>query len=390
MKIAIVIERYAPEAGGAERSTAEVAEEMQSRGHGVTILTGQSNVRGGAAGVNMRISPYGAAAGFARLLMFRRWARREIREGGYDASLSVTSMVPAMVVQPRAGLLPDLQQRSLAWNERSAFLWHWAQRLNWRRALKRRLERKTFSDPEVRWIACISQMLRRDGNRHYPEVAGKLVHVCNAVKPLVVPPGEAERWRAARRGEWGVGAEDTLFFLPSMDSRRKGLTPLLRALARVRKETPEARAFLILCGRVHETQQRMIRELGLAPAVRQIGFHNDLRPFYCATDVTVLPSYYDSFGRVVTEALLLGRPAITTAFAGAAELVAPPAGPPRGRVVADPDDTAALAKAMRELCDAEERRRCVAAIGGALESYTTQRHVDALLALFAKPAANGG
>lgn len=387
MKIAIVIERYAPDAGGAERSTAEVAEEMQSRGHGVTIFTGQSNgSAAGAGGVSVRISPYGAAAGFARLLMFRRWARKEIAAGGFDASLSVTSMVPAMVVQPRAGLLPDLQRRSLAWNERSAFLWRWAQRLNWRRAMKRRLERKTFNDPQVRWIACISDMLRRDGLRHYPEAAGKLVHVRNAVKPLPVAAGEAEKWRAERRGEWGVGEEDTLFFLPSMDSRRKGLTPLLRALARLRGETPGARAHLILCGRVHETQQRMISELGLAPAVRQIGFHNDLRPFYCATDVTVLPSYYDSFGRVVTEALLLGRPAITTAFAGAAELVAPAEGSPRGRVVADPDDTAALAQAMRELCDAKERQRCVAAIGGALDSYTTQRHVDTLLGLFAKGA----
>ena len=39
MKLAMVIERFDPAAGGAERSTFQIAGELLSRGHDVTIIT---------------------------------------------------------------------------------------------------------------------------------------------------------------------------------------------------------------------------------------------------------------------------------------------------------------------------------------------------------------
>jgi glycosyltransferase involved in cell wall biosynthesis len=202
------------------------------------------------------------------------------------------------------------------------------------------------------------------------------------VKPIHVTAAESAQWRARIRGEWGQQDGDTVFFLPSLDSRRKGLTPLLHALALLRRESSSPRAFLAVCGQVHPTQHQLIKSLNLRDAVREVGFQQNLRPYYCATDVTVLPTYYDSFGRVVIEALLLGRPAITTEWAGAAELVQPPGEPPHGRVVADPDDIPALARAMRELCDPAERLRCVANTEKILQTHTIARHVDGLMALF--------
>ncbi|HVT79051.1 MAG TPA: glycosyltransferase family 4 protein [Phycisphaerae bacterium] len=393
MKIAIVIERYAPQSGGAERSTAEVAAELRSRGHDVTIFTGAVRPVStkthefstqGRGSLSVAVCPFGSPKGISRLILFRRWVRRKIRKG-YDASLSVTSSVPAQVVQPRAGLIPDLQNRSLAWRRSAAGrrLRQFVLAINFRQKLLRALEAWTFRAPEVKHIACISDMIRRHCAAHYPDVATKLVHIGNAVKPVRATAGECVVWRERIRAEWKCREDTTAFFLPSLDSRRKGLTPLLHAMALLRKEAPDLPVMLAVCGQVHSTQARLIQTLNLGGCVQQIGFRKDLRPYYVASDVTVLPTYYDSFGRVVIEALMLGRPSITTAWAGAAELVQPLAGNERhGRVVDDPDDIPALARAMRDLCDPAERQRCVAGTERILETHTISRHVDALVALF--------
>lgn len=54
---------------------------------------------------------------------------------------------------------------------------------------------------------------------------------------------------------------------------------------------------------------------GLHDAVEFAGRveHEKLPPYYCAADVVVLPSHYESFGLVALEALASGTPVVATA-----------------------------------------------------------------------------
>jgi glycosyltransferase involved in cell wall biosynthesis len=99
---------------------------------------------------------------------------------------------------------------------------------------------------------------------------------------------------------------------------------------------------------------------------------------YAAADVTVLPTFYDPSSKVVIESLMLGIPAITTRYNGAAAFVLPEDGPPRGRVIEDPADDAALAAAMIELRDPAVHAACVAATAGLDQALSMKRHVDQL------------
>ena len=395
MNIAIIIERFDPDAGGAERSTAEIAAEMQARGHRVTVLSGRGGLsRTGAVGADganaIRRCPLGMPRGVLRVIYFRRWVRRQLASGEFDASLSVTSTVPADLVEPRAGLIVDIQERSSAWRHSplSRLLGRKAQELNPRRIALRLLEERTMRDPSVKYFVGISRMMQVRMQHHFPEVHDQVVEIPNAVKPMPVKPDQLAAWRSEFRSSWKIEDGETLFLCPVLDSRRKGLTPLLRSLSLLFKQHPETRARLILAGRIHPSHRRLIRCLKLSSRVHDVGFHKDLRPLYAAADVTVLPTYYDSFGRVAIESMLLGRPAITTSFAGAADLVEPPApASRRGRVVADPDDLPALAQALQELCDPVAYRQCVEAIGGIADTHTTRRHVDSLLELIASVVA---
>ncbi len=91
-------------------------------------------------------------------------------------------------------------------------------------------------------------------------------------------------------------------------------------------------------------QQRAAR-LGIAARVRFFGAQKDVRPFYGAADLFVLPTLYDPFPNAALEALACGLPVVTTTSCGAAELITEA----NGAVVAA-NDVAALASAISNLC----------------------------------------
>lgn len=60
------------------------------------------------------------------------------------------------------------------------------------------------------------------------------------------------------------------------------------------------------------------RELGLGERVRFVGSvpHEDLPAYYSAADVTVVPSYYESFGLVAVESMACGTPVVASRVGG--------------------------------------------------------------------------
>ncbi|NIM05481.1 MAG: glycosyltransferase, partial [Armatimonadetes bacterium] len=75
----------------------------------------------------------------------------------------------------------------------------------------------------------------------------------------------------------------------------------------------------------------------------------DTRPFYCASDVFVLPTKFDPFANTTNEALASGLPVITTHTNGASEILTPK----EGYVVERSTDIEELSAAMRALLDKE-------------------------------------
>jgi D-inositol-3-phosphate glycosyltransferase len=104
----------------------------------------------------------------------------------------------------------------------------------------------------------------------------------------------------------------------------KGLETLLDAVAQLRARGSAVR-LLIVGGEAdepvdgHEAEiRRRVETLGLGDAVRFAGAQPQeaLRDYYVAADVTVLPSYYESFGMVALEAMACGSPVIGSRVGG--------------------------------------------------------------------------
>jgi glycosyltransferase involved in cell wall biosynthesis len=113
--------------------------------------------------------------------------------------------------------------------------------------------------------------------------------------------------------------------------------------------------------------RRRVQEHGLTDRVRFAGPRTgaDLDAGYAAADLLVLASRGETYGMVVTEALARGIPVLATAVSGLPEAVGrAPDGSLPGLLV-PPDDSAALAAALRRwLGDPDLRRRLRSAARG--------------------------
>lgn len=106
--------------------------------------------------------------------------------------------------------------------------------------------------------------------------------------------------------------------------------------------------------------RRRTRDDGIAERVCFAGPRtgSDLDAAYASADVLVLPSRAETFGMVVTEALVRGLPVIATAVGGLPETLGRAAGGGRPGLLVPPDQPGALAEALSGwLDDADLRQR---------------------------------
>ena len=165
--------------------------------------------------------------------------------------------------------------------------------------------------------------------------------------------------RTAARAALGLGEDPRLLYV-GRQSPIKGLETLLDAMARLRAGGTPARLSIVggdadepLDGHEAALRERLAR-LGLGDAVTFVGAQpqDRLPAWYNAADVTVLPSYYESFGMVALEAMACGSPVVASRVGGLQTTV-------RDRVTGllVPDhDPAALADALGRLLDDDDLR----------------------------------
>lgn len=381
MHIALVIEQYDPAGGGAERSTAQIAAELTRRGHRVTVLAGRANRRPRHELEGVRVVAWSQAKHFHsawRMWGFARWARRQLQSGGFDTSLSVTTAVPAAVVQPRGGTVRETRDRNLAIrpHRRAKLFKRLALALSPKHHLLLALEKRTLTDPMVRKVVAVSRYVVEQLQRHYGIGGDRVTVIPNAAEMPRVTAEEREAARQRVRQYFHVPEGAVVYLFAALNPRLKGYGTLVKATKLLTQRGVPA--VVLLAGAASYAMQHQAAAAGIRDRVRFIGPTGRIVDLYCAADVTVLPTYYDPSSKVVIESLMLGVPAITTRFNGAADLVCAPDAAPRGRVIADPADYEALAQAMAQMADPAERARCAAATAGLAESLSMTRHVERL------------
>jgi len=178
------------------------------------------------------------------------------------------------------------------------------------------LERRTLAAPELKTVIAISQMVAGELVRHYQVPQEKIQVVYTSVDEKDLAPARDPGVRAAARRELALEeGQPVLLFLGS-GWERKGLAFALEALARL------PGAVLLVAGRDRPRPWRTrAQALGVGQRVRFLGLQSQVAPLLAAADALVLPTIYDPCSIACLEALYAGTPVVTTAAAGASELV---------------------------------------------------------------------
>ena len=186
------------------------------------------------------------------------------------------------------------------------------------------IERRAFRPGAYRRIVANSELVRRDVLARYgvPPEACEVVY--NGVDLERFGPRHAAAGRALRT---------SLELAPEFDPdrpviafvgsgfRRKGLPRLAEALPEVLRAHPGLTVLVVGRDASRREVERRAHELGVGHALRFLGRRTDPEVCYHAADVFCLPTWYDSFGFSVLEAMASGLPVVVTDQAGAAELV---------------------------------------------------------------------
>ncbi|OAX67768.1 hypothetical protein A5N15_00845 [Rothia kristinae] len=131
--------------------------------------------------------------------------------------------------------------------------------------------------------------------------------------------------------------------------RRKNLDVLLEAFARVREQVPEATLEVAGEGPLRSQLEDRARTLGVAEAVRFVGFADPIEAMGRA-DVLAQLSAWENLSYTLLDAAAVGLPVVATEVGGNAEIL------PAGSLVSSPDPAVIARKLMTAEADPGLRR----------------------------------
>jgi glycosyltransferase involved in cell wall biosynthesis len=163
------------------------------------------------------------------------------------------------------------------------------------------------------------------------------------------------------RREYGIyGSGIVTVGIAAIFMNWKGIDVFIRAMKIVKDVCPQVRGFVVgdcLAGdsEYKEFLFELSRELNVGDVVHFTGFRKDVYDVFSSLDVVVHASTSpEPFGRVIIEAMALGRPVIATALGGPLEIIKHG----HNGFLIEPGDPAALAEAIITLAaDEKERTR---------------------------------
>ena len=347
------------ESGGAEQFCVNLANALAEKGHGVALLSS-----GGA----LEPSLAREVATFHLPLRSKRpdavWraaraVRRLITERGIDvvhANSTNTALAARLARGSRP--IPVVATAHGSW-------------FGWRKAGAA----AAFALGADRVVGC-SRWLLDDLIRHgLPDRLG--VSIPNGIPTARSQPGNRE----ALRAELNLPPDARLVLGVGRLIPEKGFQHLIAAMSGILATRPETMVAIAGSGPYEATLVEQAKALGVASAVRFLGFRRDVSGLLSAADVLCAPSCgYEGLPLAVAEAMAQGLPVVASDLGGIPELVVPG----ETGLLVPVGDVEAIARALLDLVGDDARRARLGSAGRdrVMERFSLERMVSAYEALY--------
>ena len=164
-----------------------------------------------------------------------------------------------------------------------------------------------------------------------------------------------------KRRQFGIKSADLVIGVVSKLWEGKGHKCILEAAKRVVVKVADVKFMFVGEGYLREELEELTKQLGLSDYVIFTGFRTDIPEVTAIFDIAVLASFFEGLGRVLLEAMALGKPVIATRVGGIVDVVTDGE---TGSLV-PPNDSVVLAEAMIKLLLNDELRKRMGQAGRA-------------------------
>lgn len=228
----------------------------------------------------------------------------------------------------------------------------WLYRLSSRCRQYLQFEESVFDEQSKTKILILSPGQKNEYLACYPASADRIIDIPPGIERDRMAGEDAGDLRHSLRHEFGLANDQLLVLQVGSGFPIKGVDRSLAALASLPAELKKKTRLFIIGRDKPGRYEKMAEKLGITANVTFFKSRDDLPRFFQGADLLLHPSYKESAGMVILEAIVAGLPVLTTAACGYAFHVEQANA---GIVLADPFSQNALNEKFRAMLDSDEK-----------------------------------
>jgi UDP-glucose:(heptosyl)LPS alpha-1,3-glucosyltransferase len=232
-------------------------------------------------------------------------------------------------------------------------------------------------------VIAISKSIKNEVLHYYHIPEDRVNVIYNGVNTEDFTPDNRSKYFDEIRERHKIDKNEIVLVFAGNPFFRKGLKSTIEALPYLK--TKNYKLFII--GRDDPNKQpylEIIHDLGLDDKVIWTGITPEIKKYFAASDIFVLPTKYEPFGIVIAEAMASGLPVVTSKLAGAAELIDDGKD---GLHIQDPTDSNEIVEKLNYLIHNDDvRKEMGKKARKKVENYTWKSATKQMLEVFEKAA----
>lgn len=373
MKIALIRQSY-HKYGGAERYVSYLAEGLLKRGHEVHVFARKWDPHA-PEGIIFHRVPTLKGPSFLKALSFAYNVKKLLGGERFDIINSFDRTLYQDIYRAGDGVHREWRKRLLEIAPNS--IARLSILLNPLHLSLLFLEKKIFKENNYKKIIAISQKGKEEIIRYYGVRPEDIAVIYNGVDLEEYHPKNRALFREEIREEFNISNGEFLILFVGSGYRRKGLRYLIEAISLLKEEKP-LKVLVVAKGK-KRAYLKLAKRLGVENRIIFAGERRDLRKFYAASDLFVLPTIYEPFGNVCLETLASGLPIVVSKTSGAAEVITEGV---NGLLLEDPRDSRELAEKIKLTFDNKFREKLFKNARTLAENFTVDKNVEKTLEVY--------